>query len=152
MVSVLQDLPGAVTDDRGPPSLPPVREGGEEEEEGEMEIAWRYQNLPKVQVSTLSNYIVPPELPRTLPSSQSSFSTRFGHLFDLTTSMEPSRIQAVKVTTFDPTETLARYVGQPFLTLHAVTQALCSHGRMLNYKCVFPSTRLKLFLLISYLQ
>ncbi len=101
---LLQDLPGAVSSDHESQPLPPVREGEGEEEE--MEIAWRYQKLPKVQVSAMRR-LVTAYNGFTGHFSQSSFSTRFGHFFDLTTSMEASRIQAVAVTTFDAMEKLA---------------------------------------------
>jgi elongator complex protein 4 len=50
-----------------------------------MKIAWRYQNLPKVQ---------------------SSFSNRFGHFFDLTSLMDPSRLASIDTTTFDVSKQL----------------------------------------------
>ena len=38
---------------------------------------------------------------------QSSFSNRFGHFFDLTSSMDPSRLASVDTTTFDVSKQLA---------------------------------------------
>ena len=42
--------------------------------------------------------------------SQSSFSNRFGHFFDLTSSIGPSRLAAVDTATFDATQQEPRSV------------------------------------------
>ena len=41
--------------------------------------------------------------------TQSSFSNRFGHFFDLTRSMDPARVEAVERVVFDAMEKSARY-------------------------------------------
>ena len=117
------------------PRLPPLREQVEEEE---MEIAWRYQNLPKVQVcrggdtythrygKEVTHTCTYPRThthtymhahththtyirARTHTHTQSSFSNRFGHFFDLTTNMDPARVEAVDKVLFDATDNPARY-------------------------------------------
>ena len=54
-----------------------------------MKIAWRYQSLPQVQLS---------------------FSSQFGHSYDLTVAMPTARIEAVKTFHFNALEKSARYV------------------------------------------
>ena len=94
---ILQDLPGATNDElvgRGLEKTPPTSAKVDEEEEDApadqpMKIAWRYQNKPKVQ---------------------SSFSNQFGHSYDLTSKMPPSRIEAVDKIYFNALDKPARHV------------------------------------------
>ncbi|XP_064400311.1 elongator complex protein 4-like [Halichondria panicea] len=69
---IVKDLPGSVEVEQQQQHLAAIQEDSMGEEQ--MKIAWRYQNQPKVQ---------------------SSFSTQFGHFFDLTTHMDPARLEAV---------------------------------------------------------
>lgn len=54
-----------------------------------MKIAWRYQNMPKVQ---------------------SSFSSQFGHNYDLTVAMPAARVEAVDKVYFNARDKPAKYV------------------------------------------
>ncbi|CAI8017665.1 Elongator complex protein 4 [Geodia barretti] len=86
---LLGDLPSAVGEEEKKESGPvldtsPTVPGSKKADQ--MKIAWRYQNLPKVQ---------------------SSFSNRFGHFFDLTSLMDPSRLASIDMTTFDVSRQLA---------------------------------------------
>ena len=77
---ILKDLPAA-TAEGDDDTLPPPTINEEEESTTEpMQIAWRYQSLPK---------------------AQPSFSSKFGHNFDLTRRMEPSRLDMVHKVLFD---------------------------------------------------
>ncbi|XP_053304841.1 elongator complex protein 4 [Spea bombifrons] len=80
---ILKDLPAPLIDeipkqdDRKEEKKVPVSE----EDTREMKIAWRYQNLPKVE---------------SLPIS----SSRFGHYYDVSDTMPPELLQAVRTHTF----------------------------------------------------
>lgn len=78
---ILKDLPAALEGEDDLTAHPTITE--EEEENPEpMQIAWRYQGQPRVQ---------------------SSFSSKFGHYFDLTKRMEPSRIDMIHKELFNAT-------------------------------------------------
>ena len=72
-----------------PPTAGPGGGGGRVGET-EMKIAWRYQNLPKVQ---------------SLP-----FSNQFGHFYDLTVRMPQTRVAAVQRTHFNALDNHLRYM------------------------------------------
>jgi elongator complex protein 4 len=89
---LLKKLPSALGEGRSaqsgtvPSSAAPAPGQAEVDQ---MKIAWRYQNLPKVQ---------------------SSLSSRFGHFFDVTSTMDPGRLASVDTTTFDVSKQLAAEV------------------------------------------
>ncbi|XP_062405745.1 elongator complex protein 4 [Sardina pilchardus] len=75
---ILQELPAPILDDVTSPQ--PVQEQSQssDPDSGEdMKIAWRYQNLPKVQTALAS-------------------SARFGHYYDVSKTMSPDMRQAAK--------------------------------------------------------
>ncbi|KAM3626029.1 uncharacterized protein V6R79_021518 [Siganus canaliculatus] len=76
---ILQELPAPILDDVAiPKPVEQPRLSGEPQDSLDaMKIAWRYQNLPKVQ-STLAS------------------SSRFGHYYDVSKTMEPEIRQAAK--------------------------------------------------------
>ena len=94
--------PGTVPDSRlSAPGQPEV---------DQMQIAWRYQNLPKVQVYNRHISQFAKHYSHFCHILQSSFSNGFGHFFDLTQQMDAGRIAAVDVVTFDASQQLeARY-------------------------------------------
>lgn len=99
---ILQDLPGSLDDSQARDSAP--KEGTDEQ----MKIAWRYQNVPKVQ---------------------SSFSNRFGHFFDLTSSMEPTRLQTVETSFFPATDQPAKSCEELYASLRTSIQEAIISGQ-----------------------
>ena len=94
-----QDLPGAVNDEQvvtaaRATGLDEITAQEEEEEDlgaapQDMKIAWRYRNKPQVQ---------------------SSFSSQFGHNYDLTVGMPAARIEAVEKIYFNAQDKPMKYV------------------------------------------
>ncbi|KAG8438253.1 hypothetical protein GDO86_008810, partial [Hymenochirus boettgeri] len=77
--NILQDLPAPITDDILKPNVHKTMEasGSTEDSQEMMKIAWRYQNLPKVEAQPMS-------------------SSRFGHYYDLSKTMSPEKLQTAK--------------------------------------------------------
>jgi elongator complex protein 4 len=107
---LLKKLPSALGEGRSaqsgtvPSSAAPAPGQAEVDQ---MKIAWRYQNLPKVQVPC-STIIIGLLCWQTLSTFlQSSLSSRFGHFFDVTSTMDPGRLASVDTTTFDVSKQLA---------------------------------------------
>ncbi|KAL5516573.1 hypothetical protein EMCRGX_G001946 [Ephydatia muelleri] len=106
---ILKDLPAAAAEGDDDTPLPPTI-NEEEESSGTTEplqIAWRYQSLPKVQ---------------------SSFSSRFGHNFDLTRRMEQSRLDMVHKVQFDAAQHPSSSSGVLYRELKNSIQETISKG------------------------
>ncbi|KAG7270927.1 hypothetical protein CRUP_025678 [Coryphaenoides rupestris] len=84
---ILQELPAPILDDIAShsPLEGRMQLGGPHATQDAMKIAWRYQNLPKVQTALAS-------------------SSRFGHYYDVSKKMEPEIRQAAKCHVFYPPE------------------------------------------------
>ncbi|XP_030650258.1 elongator complex protein 4 [Chanos chanos] len=82
---ILQELPSPILDDIASTNITegPVQSGDSETSES-MKIAWRYQNLPKIQTALAA-------------------SSRFGHYYDVSKTMEAELRQTAKCHTFFPT-------------------------------------------------
>lgn len=95
-----------------------AREDEEGEEEGgsgaprDMKIAWRYRNMPKVQ---------------------SSFSSQFGHNYDLTVGMPAARIEAVEKIYFNAQDKPMKYVCVYSMHVYVGTLALILCTRKHDY-------------------
>lgn len=106
VISVLQDLPSPLQNED--PEFKTVSSLNLDQQDA-MKIAWRYQNLPKVQVNPIlhgetemnvySQWMVlshPWHCVQTVLSS----SSRFGHYYDLSKHMEQDLLQKAKIHTF----------------------------------------------------
>ncbi|KAI4904441.1 hypothetical protein NFI96_031283, partial [Prochilodus magdalenae] len=78
---IIQDLPCPILDDNVTPNLSETHPPADTQSPDTMKIAWRYQNLPKVQTELGS-------------------SSRFGHYYDLSKRMDPQMLQATQFHTF----------------------------------------------------
>ncbi|XP_031668199.1 elongator complex protein 4 isoform X4 [Oncorhynchus kisutch] len=76
---ILQELPAPILDDIASPKTEDQAKSCDPESQDAMKIAWRYQHLPKVQVKT------------ALASS-----SRFGHYYDVSKTMDPEICQAAR--------------------------------------------------------
>ncbi|XP_068117226.1 elongator complex protein 4 [Hyperolius riggenbachi] len=79
--TLLKDLPAPLTDDLPKQDLRKVEAEAPGAEGDSMKIAWRYQNLPKVESIPLS-------------------SSRFGHYYDISKTMSPDMLQSAKTHNF----------------------------------------------------
>ncbi|NXL86502.1 ELP4 protein, partial [Alectura lathami] len=79
--SILKELPAPLLDDTYRNELAEATAAESEDCQDSMEIAWRYQNLPKVETS-----------PTT--------STKFGHYYDISKTMSPELLQSMKCHSF----------------------------------------------------
>lgn len=117
VVTHVQDLPGAVNDEQvvtAAQATGRLDEITAQEEEGEeegdlgaprdMKIAWRYRNMPQVQ---------------------SSFSSQFGHNYDLTVGMPAARIEAVEKIYFNAQDKPMKYVCT--VCMYVCVYALCMY-------------------------
>ncbi|KAM3919991.1 elongator complex protein 4 isoform 2-T2 [Leptodactylus fuscus] len=77
---IFKDLPAPLTDEIPPQDKKVVTEGPATGEDA-MKIAWRYQNLPKIESLCLS-------------------SARFGHYYDISKTMSPDLLQSAKAHSF----------------------------------------------------
>ncbi|XP_062868776.1 elongator complex protein 4 [Trichomycterus rosablanca] len=109
---MIQDLPSPIRDE-DPESKSPLSSNPDQTDA--MQIAWRYQNFPKVQ-TTLSS------------------SSRFGHYYDLSNRMEPDLLQSTKIHTFylhdeepAPTEHSAA-LGHYSALLHSIQSVIKRNG------------------------
>ncbi|XP_036442766.1 elongator complex protein 4 isoform X2 [Colossoma macropomum] len=78
---IIQDLPLPILDDDVTPNLGELLPSADAQPPDAMKIAWRYQNLPKVQTELAS-------------------SSRFGHYYDLSKRMDSQMLQATQFHTF----------------------------------------------------
>ncbi|XP_064168072.1 elongator complex protein 4 [Anguilla rostrata] len=78
---ILQELPAPILDDIASPRSEEGQGTCDPEAPDSMKIAWRYQNLPKVQTALAS-------------------SSRFGHYYDVSKTMDPEMRQTAKCTGF----------------------------------------------------
>ncbi|KAJ8252089.1 hypothetical protein COCON_G00214010 [Conger conger] len=79
---ILQELPAPILDDIASPRSEEAQgKLGDPDGQDSMKIAWRYQNLPKVQTALAS-------------------SSRFGHYYDVSKAMDTDMRQAAKCTSF----------------------------------------------------
>ncbi|KAG5839902.1 hypothetical protein ANANG_G00210050 [Anguilla anguilla] len=78
---ILQELPAPILDDIASPRSEEGQGTCDPEAPDSMKIAWRYQNLPKVQTALAS-------------------SSRFGHYYDVSKTMDPEMRQTAKCTSF----------------------------------------------------
>ncbi|XP_061078289.1 elongator complex protein 4 isoform X2 [Conger conger] len=79
---ILQELPAPILDDIASPRSEEAQgKLGDPDGQDSMKIAWRYQNLPKVQTALAS-------------------SSRFGHYYDVSKAMDADMRQAAKCTSF----------------------------------------------------
>ncbi|XP_052372074.1 elongator complex protein 4 isoform X1 [Oncorhynchus keta] len=74
---ILQELPAPILDDIASPKTEDQAKSCDPESQDAMKIAWRYQNLPKVQTALAS-------------------SSRFGHYYDVSKTMDPEICQAAR--------------------------------------------------------
>ncbi|XP_069479646.1 elongator complex protein 4 isoform X1 [Ambystoma mexicanum] len=85
---ILQELPAPSLDDLHKGKSDPEEISASKPSQESMKIAWRYQNLPKVSVNTVT-------------------SSRFGHYYDVTKTMSPEMLQSSQCHCFFlPEETL----------------------------------------------
>ncbi|XP_031668198.1 elongator complex protein 4 isoform X3 [Oncorhynchus kisutch] len=74
---ILQELPAPILDDIASPKTEDQAKSCDPESQDAMKIAWRYQHLPKVQTALAS-------------------SSRFGHYYDVSKTMDPEICQAAR--------------------------------------------------------
>ena len=111
-----QELPDDTDDGHMVMAVVPLVEEGEDDEDEStfatqdaMKIAWRYQGLPKVDVQAPNTTASLTVVELAVLYVQSSFSTQFGHSFDLTRRLSRERIDMVKKTLLDLTQRSDRY-------------------------------------------
>ncbi|NWU97003.1 ELP4 protein, partial [Upupa epops] len=96
---ILKELPAPLLDDTHKTELEEAVKS--EESQDSMKIAWRYQNLPKMEAS-----------PTT--------STKFGHYYDVSKTMSPELLQAIKCHSFYLPEELS---SQPTIKTRTMNSA-----------------------------
>ncbi|XP_069824488.1 elongator complex protein 4 isoform X2 [Dendropsophus ebraccatus] len=78
---IFKDLPAPLTDEIPAQNVKPDVTEGPTSTEDTMKIAWRYQNLPKLESVSLS-------------------SARFGHYYDISKTISPDMLQSAKMHSF----------------------------------------------------
>ncbi|EDO39802.1 predicted protein [Nematostella vectensis] len=110
--AILKDLPYPMNEEDD--SEPGLSTPGRQEES--MKIAWRYQQLPKVQSSLACS--------------------NFSHYFDLTRVMKEPRVHRLPITTFDATSEWSEGIQNPLYEklISSLKQTICQGGYSTTHK------------------